>query len=598
MMQTDMNLKFYISKFRGRGMRFKLLSYFSVLIIFPIVTLGIVGNMVYVKSIEEETNKHTIQMIEQVKNNVEFNVKDMENIISYISSEPEVIESMSIVNSLDANRVSIETEVRRILSSYTNVHPEIAGILVVNQNGYYLSNEMYKIARDPLTHETWYNKAILNPDKIQLFSKPIGRNITTRFNYGADSVVSVVKAVKDPDTGLCEGVILIDLKLEAIEKIIKGITLGKDGFVYIIDGSGDIVYAPVNKIVYRVKAEWLDAGKSNGTIKKINGSRYQMIFKKSDYTDWKIIGVFSLNETLKEVVNIRYVSVVIGGITLLLAVLAALYFSTSLAKPITKLRSLMKRAEGGDLDIKFESKYDDEIGQLGNSFNNMIEEINKLIQMVYMEQKSKREAELKILREQIKPHFLYNTLDNIQWMAREYKAMDIVEIVNALTNLFRIGLSRGKEHIKIGEELEHVKSYLIIQKARYEDKLRYEINCEEDISNYKMLKILIQPIVENAIYHGIKRIRGEGKIIINVDKIEDKICISVQDNGPGITPENTYKIEEVLKGRRAEDNDIGYGVFNVNERVRLTFGPEYGIKFKSIEGVGTTFEIWHPILEE
>jgi two-component system sensor histidine kinase YesM len=172
----------------------------------------------------------------------------------------------------------------------------------------------------------------------------------------------------------------------------------------------------------------------------------------------------------------------------------------------------MKEAEEGNLAVRFEGRQEDEIGYLGKSFNTMIEEVQKLIDMVYREQQSKREAELKSLQEQIKPHFLYNTLDTIQWMAQEHGARDIVEVVGALTRLFRIGLSRGKEMIFLSDELEHVRSYLIIQKARYEDKFDFTLQMEDGLASCMVLKLSLQPLVENAIYHGIKERRGHGTV--------------------------------------------------------------------------------------
>ncbi|VBB08121.1 signal transduction histidine kinase internal region [Lucifera butyrica] len=580
--------------FRGQSIRFKLLFYFLSLILFPIVTLGLLGNVIYTRSIEEQTNVHTVQMIQQVTRNVEFYIHDMENITHYIAQEPQVIEFLRTKEK--NSNAPLEKEVRRTLTTFTDVHPEIAGILIVNKNDLFISNEMYRIARDPLTMETWYRQAAAFPGKIQLFSKPIGRNITTRLKYSADDVVAIAKAVIDPDSKETLGVILIDMKLDIIKKVIEDIKLGKNGFLFIIDPNGGIVYAPVNAIVYRVNPDWL-TGQSDSIVKMVKGSLYQIIYKESNYTKWKTIGVFPLNETLTEVTNIRYYSLLIGAFTLLLAVIAAFFFTSAIAKPLSKLRSLMKMAEEGDLNVHFNSKYNDEIGQLGNSFNNMIEEIRKLIDLVYKEQKSKREAELKTLQAQIKPHFLYNTLDTIKWMAQGHGADDIVEIISALANLFRIGISKGKEMIKVGEELEHIKSYLIIQKARYEDRLSYEINFEEEIMNFYVIKLILQPLVENAIYHGINAKRGGGAILINAQKTEGKLHFVIKDNGIGITPEKMQQIRAMLENKEINPDNPGYGTFNVHERIRLSFGNEFGIQFTSIYGEGTTVEIWHPLVE-
>ncbi|HYE84373.1 MAG TPA: sensor histidine kinase [Clostridia bacterium] len=594
-----MNLKFFFNFFKRKSIQFKLLSYFLIVTLFPTLTLGIIGNIIYINAMEREVNAHTTQMIGQVKKNIEFYIKDMDNIIYVISQEPEIIKYMNITEDTpQEERASIEAGVRRIFNSFTAIHPEISGILMVNEKDFDVSNEMFRIARDPLTSEIWYKQAFIDTDSIQLLSKPIGRNITTKQNYGADDVVSIVKAVKDPVSGAFKGVVLIDMKLDIIEKTIKDITLGKSGFLYVMDQYGDVVYAPVNPIIYRVKAEWLSEENRTGIVRKIRDSQYQIIYSDSSYTKWKMVGVFSLSESLQEVTKLRSYSMIIGSLTLVLAVIISVFFTSSIAKPIMKLRMLMKKAEGGDLDVHFNSRYGDEIGQLGNSFNNMIGEIKKLIQMVYAEQKNKREAELKTLQAQIKPHFLYNTLDTIQWMAQDHQADDIVEIVSALTKLFRIGLSKGKEMLKVRDELEHVKSYMVIQKARYEDKLDYEIIYEESILECRVLKLILQPLVENAIYHGIKEKRGSSKIVITAKQAEGRLYFSVSDDGAGIEPEKMREIEAMLKGRKLEGNQLGYGIFNVNERIRLSFGTEYGLNYISTPGIGTTVEVWHPLIEE
>lgn len=579
---------------KGEKIRSKLLLYFLTLILFPIITLGILGNVIYSRSIEEQTNGYTEQMLEQVTRNVEFYIHDMENIIFYLSQEPQVMTFLRQEGKIAEDKR--DSSLRRILDVYTSTHPEIAGILLVNDKDVYISNELHRISRDPLTEEIWYKRAVVSPRELQLFSKPIGRNISTTLNYSADEVVSLVKAVVDPITGKPLGVILIDLKLDKFKQVIESVRLGKHGFLYIMDGNDGIVYAPVNPVVYRVRNEWL-TNSSGRLVKPILGSDFQIIYKESRYTKWKTVGIFSLNETLKEVADLRYYSIFIGVFTLILAVAAAFYFTASIAKPLGKLRSLMKRAEEGDLSVRFNSKYNDEIGQLGNSFNNMIKEISNLIDMVYLEQKQKREAELKTLQAQIKPHFLYNTLDTIQWMAQDHGATDIVHVVGALANLFRIGLSKGREMITVREELEHIKSYLTIQKARYEDKLHYEILYTEEVLKYNVLKLVLQPLVENAIYHGIHAKRSGGTITVMVKVEGQRLHFTVADNGMGMKEEKVQEINQLLQGGRQEQpSSGGFGIFNVNERIRLSFGPEYGLEYTSTYTEGTRVELWHPLL--
>lgn len=582
-----------------KSIKYKLLLYFLTLVMLPIITLGIVGNIIYSNTLEDQATLHTSEMINQVNKNLDFYVSEIERIIDYVSQDPYVIEFLGIESSENPNRVDVETQTRRVLSSVKDSYPQIAGILIATDNDLYISNEIYKQTRDPIYLESWYSLAQLNPSLIQLISKPIGRNLSTSLNYTSDDVVSVAKAIRDPENPGSSGVILIDFKLSAIENIIEGITLGKSGFVFVMDSLGSAVYAPVNATVYRVNDRWFRDSDSGSFVKSIGSGSYQIIYRTSSLTKWKTIGIFSLKEALKEVENQRYYAFFIGLTTLLLAILMAFFFTSTIVSPVNELKKLMAEAEGGNLDLYFESENNDEIAVLGKSFNNMIKKIKDLIELVYSEQKSKREAELKILQAQIKPHFLYNTLDTIGWMADRHGAGDIKEVVMALTNLFRIGLSRGKEMITLEQEIEHVQSYMIIQKVRYEEKLNYNISYDPAIGRYKVLKLILQPLVENAIYHGIKQKRGGGMITVTARVIDgNRIAFTIADDGAGIEPEKLQYLNDVFTGKVKREGKQGYGVFNTNERIRLTFGEEYGLSIESELGKGTLVTILHPLIKE
>lgn len=476
------------------------------------------------------------------------------------------------------------------------MHPENAGIAVVNKNDTYVSDIIYRISRDPLINEKWYREAEQNPGKIELFSKPVGRNISDVFQYSADDLVSMSKSVTDKQTGKCGGVVLVDMKLDMIRNLIEDVKPGKTGFVYILDSNGEIVYAPVNKVVYRIKNKWLLNPGSKMMIKNINGTDYEIMYMVSSYTGWKTVGVFPLDESRKVATYIMYYSLLIAIITIIISCILSFIFTKSIVKPISKLRRLMKMTEAGNLNVHFNSKYHDEIGQLGNSFNNMIKQIKNLINIVQTEEKNKRKAEINILQAQIKPHFLYNTLDTIQWMAQEHNADDIIEIVENLTNLLRTSLSNGAEIIKVSQEVDLVKSYLTIQKIRYGDKLNYSIKVDDDVMDYNIIKLILQPLVENAIYHGIKEKRGNGLITILGEKKDGKLHFVVTDDGVGMHESKLKEINNMLKSTNTSGNDINYGIYNVNEKIRLTYGDEFGLRYESAYGEGTVVDIWHPII--
>ncbi|WP_347835127.1 sensor histidine kinase [Gracilibacillus sp. JCM 18860] len=501
------------------------------------------GGNIYRDSIEEEANMHTDQMINQVWSNIKTRIKENENIMFYLSQEDVVKEFMM----KQVSNSTSEQLIKNKMQIYKNRHPEIAGILVLNKHDRFISNEISRISRDPLTKEPWYVEAIESPEKTHLISNPIGRNIKNNSSYQVNNVLTLVRAYRNVVTKEVMGVILIDLKLDFIKNIIESIRLGKSGFVFISDEKGKVVYAPVNDIVYRIHPSWLQNENSSPIEQTIKGNNYQIIYNTISDIGWKVAGVFSLDETTKVVSEVQKLTFVIALITLVVGSMFSLFFANMITKPVNKLKTLMGNVEEGRFDLRFHSKYTDEIGQLGKSYNKMIDEIERLIELVYKEQKKKREAELEILQAQIKPHFLYNTLDTIQWMADEYRATKITELVNALTTLFRIGLNKGKEFITVEEEVEHVKSYLIIQMTRYESKLEYEINMDDSLKDFQVLKLILQPLVENAIYHGIRNKKGKGKILINIDTQDGKLLFTVHDTGNGMKSDKLREINNYLK---------------------------------------------------
>ena len=278
----------------------------------------------------------------------------------------------------------------------------------------------------------------------------------------------------------------------------------------------------------------------------------------------------------------------------LMVVFFSIWLPKSFTKPITDLVTVTDRVSRGDLDARSNNASNDEVGELARSMNQMIDKINELLSQITKEQIRIREAELELLQLQINPHFLYNTLDTIIWLAEGGDEKRVVGMVKSLSAFFRTSLSRGRDIITIKEELLHAKSYLEIQQFRYQDILDYEIDVPEEFGEYSIPKITIQPLIENALYHGIKNKRGGGRITIKGRREGDDIVISVTDDGIGMTKE---RLEEVIAGlnqKQPADSAI-YGLYNVNERIRLKFGEKYGITLDSVYGQGSTCNILLPM---
>ncbi|WP_242856001.1 sensor histidine kinase [Ruminiclostridium josui] len=272
------------------------------------------------------------------------------------------------------------------------------------------------------------------------------------------------------------------------------------------------------------------------------------------------------------------------------------FISYSITKPIKNLCISAKLVGNGDFTTRVPDSESDEIAMLTSSFNTMIEKIGSLVEDVKLEQINLRKTELKLMQAQINPHFLYNTLDTIIWLAEGNKTKDVIQMVSALSRFFRIALSKGYDFISIREEEMLIRSYLQIQQYRYQDILEYEINISEELENCSILKLTLQPIVENALYHGIKNKRGMGKIVVEGYCQGENVLLKVKDNGIGMNQEQIEKIKKLLimpKDKNAPEQK-GFGLFNVNERIKLNFGDEYGLDVKSEYGVGSEFTICIP----
>jgi two-component system sensor histidine kinase YesM len=560
------------------------LASFAVVLLIPLVTLGVLAPLVYSRSFEDEINSHTRQMIDQVSRRIDDLVTDLDASMMFFQSEERARSFFGGGNAESWDGLAADLE------RYRETRPDtVAGIAMVAADGRFLGVGLHPVTRAPLMGEDWYRAASDTPGRVRLFSRPIGRNLRSDLGLGADDVVAVVRAAK-------AGVVLFDLKVAQIERIFRGLSLGPSGFLFIVDAAGSIVYSPVNPMVYRVLPQWLK-GEAGFAVHRFGGTDYQLQSRLSSATGWRTIGVFSLPEALKEAETLRVYALVSALAALFLAFVSSLLLTSGFVRPILTLRSLMKRAENGDLNVHFSAKGHDEVGQLGAGFNTMIEEIRHLIEEVAEVQQAKREAELQVLQEQIKPHFLYNTLDTIHWMAQERGAPDIVAVVAALTKLFRIGLSRGRESIALADEVEHIKSYLFIQKIRYEDKFEYRIEVPAEFGDIQVLRLILQPLVENAIYHGLKPKHGPGTIVVAARRERDNLLLTVEDDGVGLSPERLEALNSALaEGLRTEEGP-GYGLFNGNERLRLTFGKAYGLRFWAKPGGGTLVEIKHPWIE-
>lgn len=315
----------------------------------------------------------------------------------------------------------------------------------------------------------------------------------------------------------------------------------------------------------------------------------------SGKTGWSIVGVTDMAELMKGRSEAQRLYVIITAGFLVVTVLLCVVFSSAITRPLERLKNSMKEVERGNFEgTQVETEGNNEIAGLGKSFNVMIYKIQQLMEQNIYEQEQKRLSELKALQSQINPHFLYNTLDSIIWMAEGGRNSEVVLMTSSLARLLRQSISNEDELVSIRREVDYAASYLTIQKMRYQDKMEFEIDVDEGIMNQQIIKLVLQPVVENAIYHGIKYKEGKGLIKITGTYRDGCIYLTVYDNGRGMEQE---VLDHIFDAKNGEEKS-GIGICNVQMRLQLYYGMEYGIFYKSIPGEGTAATIKIPFVEE
>lgn len=387
----------------------------------------------------------------------------------------------------------------------------------------------------------------------------------------------------------------MDIKFSSIAAYVDNVGVGSQGYCYVMDANGDIVYHPQQQLIFSgLKKEDLAmvSGLKDG-VHKEGDILYSV--KTLEDGNWRVIGVSYTTELIQS--KIYEVLRLIGTnafVCMLIAIVIIFIIAQRVSKPIKNLVGAMKEFEQDAGNYKYEPEegiY--ELQTLSVSFEHMVMIIQGLMEQVKQEEITLRKTELKALQAQINPHFLYNTLDSIQWMCEQKEMEKAVVMVSALAKLFRISISKGRELISVEDEINHAKNYLIIQSFRYKNQFKYRFEVDENVLSYYCNKITLQPIIENAIYHGIEQMVDEGEIVIRARETEEDIIFVVSDNGVGMTQE---KCQKILKKDLGDNH--GIGIKNVNDRIKIYFGEQYGLSVESELDEGTTITIRFPKITE
>ena len=483
------------------------------------------------------------------------------------------------------NKISVISRMQRDIYAVT-VYDENGDIIAATNGETPIKKQIYK--------DLSFEKSLFESAEDFAFSSP---HVQTVFEGRYPWVVTL--AAKADTPVLENGVyITIDYEFSEIAKYIDNVGIGRHGYCFITDSGGNIIYHPQQQLIFSgIKNENTDfiKGLSDGVHYEKN---VIYAITTTEYSLWRVVGLSFTDELTVERRTQIIFSIAISffccGIIALIVLRA---YSKIVNAPVRSLIKAMNAFENQAENFRYKGGNESvtELRIISSSFEHMANTIQNLMERVHWEEQELRKTELKALQAQINPHFLYNTLDSIQWMCEQGKTKDAAEMVRALARLFRISISRGRELITIKEELQHAENYLIIQSYRYRSQFSYTIDASDELMDCLCNKITIQPLIENAIYHGIDRMVDEGEIKITVKPAEDDddILITVSDNGVGMTKEQCGKI---LAKDRSDSG--GIGVKNVNDRLKIYFGEKYGLCIESELDVGTTVTVRIPKIDK
>lgn len=562
-----------------KGLTMPLASVMNLFVIGMVLAALAGGMVVFVsvfrRSVEQNAVISSEQAVVQASNTVRNYTADMEEIMDLIE------ESYGREKEERDNALETLLRIRKDVIAVTSYDEE------GNMVDWWTGN--YRLKEKILKNLSFIQRETGREDRL-LISEPHAETLLENYYPW------VVSIHKDLETG--DGkkhAVVLDVRFSQIANYVDEVGIGQHGYCFIMDKKGNIVYHPQQQLIYSgLKSEQTDilTKAGDGTLVKKN-----VIYsiRSLDNCDWRIVGVSYIDELVTvKVRGAMQILLVMIAFVLVTVFLSSFLLTHMISHPIQNLVKAMKDFEADAEEFSYQPVHGSkEMIALSDSFGHMVGRIQDLMEKVRREEITLRKTELKALQAQINPHFLYNTLDAIGWMCEEERSQDAVEMVNALARLFRISISKGHELIPIGKEVEHARSYLMIQNFRYKNQFTYSFDIEEECLPYLCNKITLQPIIENAIYHGINRMVDEGEIRIRIYGEGDDIVFSVSDNGVGMSKEQCGSILKSEPG-----DQTGIGIKNVNDRIKIYFGEEYGITIESEPDEGTCVSIRMPKVEE
>lgn len=580
-----------IRRFFSESLHHRLILYFMLLMMIPI---SVAGTLIYRASdvrISDSALALAEEVVGKTGENLEAVLLDMQSAAKQVAEDHAVQILMAKLQDSEKAEDSVILELDARLKQIAGMYAGLDGVYIclddftVAKSRYYAVRDEHKAL--PMTMEQY--EVIRNHEDIQWIVSDEGSLVAD--NMG-NAVLSAARLLPLSSTGQPCGIVVVEVRQSYLKQIFDK-KLGESGTIFLMSARSNIALLPAaasDEIVSDAVNQIRRTDRKAATISLHDRVIFYVPLSLSEWTAIGVVMKQSLRGDSQEILTLFV-------ITVLMTLLLTIFVSGSLAdyelRPIRRIQTYIKDMENGEFGKPLPSMRSDEIGSLAENTQEMSEKIGELLETVKTEQKRMRTAEFKALQAQINPHFLYNSLDSINWLVRKGNTEKATEMISALTTFFRIGLSKGRDIITVREELEHVRSYLVIQKIRYENQFEYSFYVDPETENYFVPKLMLQPLVENALYHGIKLCDRKCILMIQVLSHGDRIEIEVLDNGAGMDAETLESVRKAME-HKGENRANSYGVVNVNDRIQILAGQEYGLRLTSEKGVGTSARIVLP----
>ncbi|MFB9275745.1 cache domain-containing sensor histidine kinase [Cohnella cellulosilytica] len=584
--------------FYNISLKYRLLLYFLFLVILPTSIISVTIYNESNRTIKEnitttlQKNLATAEMILLKR------IEEMEAIANSIYLNPDMIELLSADRPLD--QVGIVNELanlNKIMGSYdlpTDLTRQFTPRLYMLDRPEYVQYNFsrYVSTIGDIEREAWYFDL---PPKERYSIIALDRGTT---EGDGDYMLMLAKRLFGLRNAAIPyvGLLTVESDIHEFTNILTQMKPSVNSTIVILDKQANVI---VSTDKPALNAAGFDAepyvsllssrrlGLAGSEETTLQGEAALMTYRSIDSLGWTVLSVSPLNDLNGKLVSLRKVMYLVLAVCMALAFLIALLLSGNITNPIRKFIKMMSYAKSGNFDIQIQYKRKDEFTYLFSQYNSMLQKIKELIDELYVSEVRKKVAELKALQAQINPHFLYNTLDSINWIALRHKVPEISHMVTSLSDFFRYSLSKGRDIIPIEDELRQVESYLSIQQIRFKERLTYSIEVEPEIYGHYAVKLTLQPLVENSLVHGIEKKRGVGVIAVKARVVNDWIHIEIIDNGPGA---NADELNAMLQS----DGGHSFGLNNVNQRIRQVFGEGSGLQFRSNEGEGIAVIVKFP----